>query len=132
MIKTIGHIGIVVTHIEETAAALARVLGVPTPPVRDVADKQMKVALLELDGFGFELIEDYGENGPYAHLARERGNFIHHFCFVTDDMQAEIETLRERGVEMADLQPRMGLRGKPIAFTKPSALNGIAFELSIG
>jgi hypothetical protein len=31
---------------------------------------------------------------------------------------------------MVDLQPRMGLRGKQIAFAKASELNGIVLELS--
>ncbi len=38
--------------------------------------------------------------------------------------------LKQRGVEMMDQKPRIGLRGKKIAMTMPSALNGITIELS--
>ena len=41
-----------------------------------------------------------------------------------------IEKLKRNGIEMADHSPRIGLRGKKIAFTQPSALRGIPFELS--
>ena len=34
------------------------------------------------------------------------------------------------GIEMLDQKPRIGLRGKKIALTQPSALNGITIELS--
>lgn len=131
MISTIGHIGILVGDIDKSVNALAKALGVQPPPIKDVAEKKLKVAVMDIGGFGVEFIEDYGEDGPYSKTIKEKGDHIHHFCFLTDDLQKEIDTLRDRGVEMADLQPRMGLRGKPIAFTKPSALNGIAFELSI-
>ncbi|MHB1417929.1 MAG: VOC family protein, partial [Chloroflexota bacterium] len=77
-----------------------------------------------------EFIEDDNEDGAFAKVVKERGNSIHHFCLLSDDMQADIDTLKGRGVEMADQQPKIGLRGKPIAFTKPSVLDGIPIELS--
>jgi hypothetical protein len=42
----------------------------------------------------------------------------------------DIESLKKRGVEMMDQAPRVGVRGKKIAMTMPSALNGITIELS--
>ncbi len=130
MIKGFGHIGIVVKDIDASLAALAKALNIPVPPVKDVAEKKTKVALVEIGGVGLEFIQDYSEDGAFAKLVRERGDTIHHFCLLSDNMQADIDTLRERGVEMADSQPRIGLRGKPIAFTRPSILNGIPIELS--
>ena len=55
---------------------------------------------------------------------------IHHFCLLTDNIEKDIEELKSRGVEMADQEPRVGLRGKKIALTMASALNGITIELS--
>ena len=130
MIKGIGHIGIAVKDIEESIATITKALGIPAPSIRDVREKQMKVALLMLNDIGLEVIEDYSENGAFVQFVHDRGNAIHHFCLLTDNIEADIEALKERGVEMADERPRIGLRGKKIAFTKPSALNGIPFELS--
>ncbi len=130
MIKGFGHIGIVVKDIDASLAALAKALNIAVPPVKDVAEKKTKVALVEIGGVGLEFIQDYSADGAFAKLVRERGDTIHHFCLLSDDMQADIDTLKQRGVEMADAQPRLGLRGKPIAFTRPSILNGIPIELS--
>ena len=130
MIKGVAHIGIAVDNLEESIAAMARAFDVNTPPIKDVSEKKMKVALIEMGGIGLELIEDYSEDGPFARFVKERGNAIHHFCLLTDNIEADIEALDKRGVEMADKSPRVGLRGKRIAFAKPSALNGIPFELS--
>jgi methylmalonyl-CoA/ethylmalonyl-CoA epimerase len=49
---------------------------------------------------------------------------------VSDNIEEDVEALKKRGVEMMDQKPRIGLRGKKIAMTMPSALNGITIELS--
>ena len=46
------------------------------------------------------------------------------------NIEDDFEVLKDRGIEMQDQKPRIGLRGKKIALTKPSALNGITVELS--
>jgi methylmalonyl-CoA/ethylmalonyl-CoA epimerase len=130
MIKGIGHIGIAVHNIEESLAAVVKAFGLDMPPIRDVSEKKMKVALVEMGAVGLELIEDYSEDGSFAKFVKERGNAIHHFCLLTDDIEADIAAFEKRGVEMADKRPRVGLRGKKIAFSRPGALNGIPFELS--
>jgi methylmalonyl-CoA/ethylmalonyl-CoA epimerase len=130
MIKGIGHLGIAVKNIEETLAALVKTFDLSMPPILDVPEKKMKVALVHLNGVGLEILEDYSEDGPFAKFVRERGNAIHHFCLLTDDIETDIEVMKSRGVQMADDKPKLGLRGKRIAFAHPSALRGIPFELS--
>ena len=130
MIKGLGHVGIAVKNIEKSLAAVSKALDLPVPPVRDNPEKKMKCAVVDLSGIGLEFIEDYGGETEFATLVKERGDWIHHVCLLTDNIEADIKVLEKRGVEMADRLPRMGLRGKKIAFTRPSALNGIPVELS--
>jgi len=130
MLKGVGHIGIAVKNIEESVAAISKALDLPVPRIWDHPDKKMKVAVLDLKGIGLEFIEDYSEAGAFAAFVKERGNAIHHVCLLSDDMEADLEILEERGVELADRKPKMGLRGKRIAFTRPSVLDGIPLEFS--
>jgi len=130
MIKGVGHIGIAVKNIEEVLSAVSKILNLPMPSIRDVPERKLKVCVVDIGGTGLEIIQDYSEEGEFAKLVRERGNAIHHICLLTDQIEADIELLKDRGIEMADPKPKMGVRGKRIAFTKPSALNGIPFELS--
>ncbi len=130
MIQGVGHVGIAVKNIEESLEAVSKALDLPIPPVRDNPEKKMKCAVVDLSGIGLEFIEDYSEEGAFAMFVKEKGNAIHHVCLLTDDIEADIKVLEKRGVEMADRVPRIGLRGKKIAFTRPSALNGIPMELS--
>jgi methylmalonyl-CoA/ethylmalonyl-CoA epimerase len=130
MIKGIGHIGIAVKNIEETLTAISKALDLPIPLIRDIPEKKIKVAVLDIGGTGLEFIQDYSEEGDFAKFLKEKGNGIHHISFLTDQIETDIEVLKSRGIEMADQKPKMGVRGKRIAFIKPSALNGIPFELS--
>ncbi len=129
MIKGIGHVGIAVRNIEETLASISKALDVPIPAILDKREWKIKGAVVQVGETAMEFLEDYGD-GPFARFVRERGNAIHHLCLITDDIEEDIKTLKGRGVEMADEKPKIGVRGKRIAFTKPSILGGVPIELS--
>ncbi|MGD2036718.1 MAG: VOC family protein [Desulfobacterales bacterium] len=130
MIKAIGHLGIVVKDIDLSLKALAKVIDIQSPAIKAFPEKKMKCAVVELGGIGLEFIQDSSHEGEMARFNKEKGDAIHHFCLLTDNIDEDIEILKKRGVEMLDQKPRIGLRGKKIAFTKPSSLNGISIELS--
>jgi methylmalonyl-CoA/ethylmalonyl-CoA epimerase len=130
MIKAIGHLGIVVKDIELSLKALSKVIDIQSPAIKAFPEKKMKCAVVELGGIGLEFIQDSSDEGTMAQFNEKNGDAIHHFCLLTDNIDEDIEILKKRGVEMLDQKPRIGLRGKKIAFTKPGSLNGITIELS--
>ncbi len=130
MIRGVGHIGIAVKDIGKSLEDICRVLDLPIPPIRDNPDRKMKVAVVALANVSLELVEDYSADGMFAKFVGERGNAIHHLCFLSDDMHADLRSLEERGVEWLNRKPAVGLRGKQIVFSTPSALDGIPLELS--
>ena len=130
MIKGIGHLGIVVKDIEKSLNTLSQIVDFEQPAVKEFPDKKMKCAVVEMDGVALEFLQDNSDNGFLGKFNREKGDAIHHFCLLSDDMEKDIEGLKEKGVPMLDLEPRTGLRGKKIAFTAPDALDSISIELS--
>jgi methylmalonyl-CoA/ethylmalonyl-CoA epimerase len=130
MIKSIGHLGIVVKDIDVSLNALSKVIDIQSPAIKEFPEKKIRCAVVELGGIGLEFIQDSSDEGMMARFNKEKGDAIHHFCLLTDNIDEEVEALKQRGIEMLDQKPRMGLRGKKIALTKPSALNGITVELS--
>ena len=130
MIKGIGHLGIVVRDIEKSLNALAKIVDFEPPLIKEFPDKKMKCAVVEMNGVALEFLQDDSEDGFLGKYHRERGDAIHHFCLLSDDMEKDVAALKETGVQMMDHEPRTGLRGKKIAFTAPAALNGISIELS--
>ncbi len=130
MIIGIGHIGVGVKDIEKTARTLSEVLGVPMPEIKELPERHAKVALVDLGPISMELVQEDDENGLLGKFVKEKGEGIHHFCMNTDDIDGDIEALKAQGVEMFHDHPKMGLRGKRIAFINPKSLAGLWCELS--
>ncbi len=130
MIKGIGHIGFAVRDLDEVLQAITKTLNLPLPPILEKKEWNMRAAVVQVGEIGIEILEDYGGQGMMAQFVKAKGNGLHHICLITDDIEEEIDTLKARGVEMMDEKPRIGIRGKKIAFTKPSALGGVPLELS--
>ena len=130
MIKSIGHLGIAVKDIDVSLKALSKIVDFQSPAIKEFPENKIKCTVVELGGISLEFIQDSSEDGMMARFIKEKGDAIHHFCLLTDNIEDDVEALKQRGIEMLDQKPRTGLRGKKIALTKPSALNGITVELS--
>jgi methylmalonyl-CoA/ethylmalonyl-CoA epimerase len=130
MIKFIGHLGIVVKNIETSLHALSQILDFERPAIREFPEKKMKCAVVEINGIALEFLQDDSEDGFLGQFVRKYGNSIHHFCLLSDSIEKDIESLKQKGIAMMDQSPRIGLRGKKIAFIAPEALDGITIELS--
>jgi len=130
MIKGIGHIGIGVKDIERHLKALSEVFGVPIPPIKDIPERKARVALVEMGPISLEVIQDDNENGLLGSFVKQHGNGIHHYCLITDDIDADVAMLKDNGIKMLHDQPIVGLRDKRIAFISPESLDGIPVELS--
>jgi len=130
MIKGIGHIGIVVKDIEKSLKALSQIIEFEKPLIKEFPDKKMKCAVVEMNEIALEFLQDDSEDGFLAKFHRERGDAIHHFALLSDDMDKDVAMLKGKDIPMMDHEPRTGLRGKKIAFTAPGAFGGISIELS--
>ncbi len=130
MIKGIGHLGIVVRDIEKSLKALSQIVDFDDPSIKEFPEKKMKCAVVEMNGVALEFLQDNSDDGFLAKFQRDKGDSIHHFCLLSDDMDKDVAALKQKGVQMMDLEPRIGLRGKKIAFIASDALDGISIELS--
>ena len=130
MIKGIGHLGIVVDDVEKSLTALSAIINFEKPTIREFPEKKMRCAVVNIGGIALEFLQDDSQDGFLGRHVREKGNAIHHFCLLSDEIEKDVADLTQRGVEMRDQEPRVGLRGKKIAMTMPGAFNGITIELS--
>jgi methylmalonyl-CoA/ethylmalonyl-CoA epimerase len=67
------------------------------------------------------------ESGVARYLARH-GEGLHHVCFRTDDLPADLDRLARAEAELIDREPRQGAHGI-VAFVHPHTLNGVLWEL---
>lgn len=128
-IYAMSHIGVAVKDIEKSVADLKRVFAVDNIVIEDVKHRKMKVAFIEFEGVEIEFMQDYSPDGAMAKSVREKGDHINHFCLKTKDINADMATLRKRGVQFRDEKPRVGLTKKWIAYTKEGMIGDLAFEL---
>ena len=127
MLKKIHHVGIVVRSLEEAYRFYRDTLGLPVHKEATVEDQGVKAALLTIGNSEIELLEPINENGGVAKFLEKRGEGLHHICFETDNVAAELEATKAKGIPVIDQKPRLGLAGM-ICFLHPKGNHGVLIE----
>lgn len=129
MIEKIHHIGIAVRSLERALSFYRDTLGLPVHASATVEDQGVKAALLTIGQSEIELLEPLSPESPVGRFLERRGEGMHHICFQTPDVAAELEGLKAKGVELVDQRPRRGLAGM-ICFLHPRSSRGVLVELA--
>jgi methylmalonyl-CoA epimerase len=127
MLRKIHHVGIVVRNLEEAYGFYRDTLGLPLHKAAVVEDQGVRAALLTIGESEIELLEPINANGGVAKFLERRGEGLHHICFETDDVAAELAATKAKGIEVIDHAPRKGLAGM-ICFLHPRANHGVLVE----
>ena len=59
----------------------------------------------------------------------KRGEGIHHVAFEVEDIEAEMERLRQQGFRLLNEAPKKGADNKLVCFIHPKSANGVMVEL---
>lgn len=127
MLKKIHHVGIVVRSLDEAYAFYRDTLGLRVHKEAVVQDQGVRAALLTCGHSEIELLEPLHPHGTIAGFLERRGEGLHHVCFESDDVAAELEAARAKGIPLIDEKPRTGLAGM-ICFLHPKATAGVLVE----
>jgi len=129
MIKRVDHVAIAVRDLDEALAVFEGLLGLKAAHIEEVPDQGVKAALIPIGDSEIELIQPIDPESGVAKAIEKRGEGIHHICLEVDDVDEELKSLAERGVELIDKVGRKGLAGK-IGFIHPRAAKGVLIELA--
>jgi len=128
MIKRVHHVGIAVNNLQESVALFERLLGlkahIEEAPCQRVTEAIFKVG----EGVEIDLLEPMGPDSAVAKFLEKRGEGLHHIALEVDDIDADLEAMEGKGVQLIDKQGREGVAGK-IAFLHPKSVNGVLVEL---
>ena len=127
MLRKIHHVGIVVRNLDDAYKFYRDTLGLHVHKEAVVEDQGVKAALLTIGNSEIELLEPINENGGVAKFLERRGEGLHHICFETNDVAAELAATKAKGIALIDQTPRKGLAGM-ICFLHPKANNGVLIE----
>ena len=129
MLKKIHHVGVVVKSADEAMKFYRDALGLEVTEDRVIEDQGVRGVLLKIGNSEIELLEPTRDDTGVAKFLATRGEGMHHICFESDDVQAELEGARAKGIELIDEQPRLGLAGM-ICFLHPKANHGVLVEFA--
>jgi methylmalonyl-CoA/ethylmalonyl-CoA epimerase len=127
MLKKIHHVGIVVDDLEKAMKFWRDLLGLALVKTAVVQDQGVKAALLKAGESEIELLQPLAPESGVGRFLSRRGGGLHHVCFETEDVHAELSRARAKGIQLIDQQPRPGLAGM-ICFLHPKATRGVLVE----
>jgi methylmalonyl-CoA/ethylmalonyl-CoA epimerase len=130
MIRRLDHVAIAVSDLEAAIRRFSEDLGVPLAGREDVPTESTATAFLPLEGTRIELVHPMGGEGPIANFLAKRGPGLHHLCFETDDIEADVARLRERGYTFLADGPKPGAHGTRVIFLHPKSFDGVLIELA--
>lgn len=128
--QKIEHLGIAVPSIAEALPYYEGVLGLTCYAIEEVADQKVKTAFLKVGEVKIELLEPTSPESTVAKFIEKnggRGGF-HHIAYAVNDIEARLQEVSEKGVQLIDKTPRGGAEGMTIAFLHPKSTAGILTE----
>lgn len=130
MIRRLDHIAIAVPDLPRAIARLQEDLGLACSGQEDVPSAQTVTAFFPLEGTRIELVHPLEGRGPVAKYLEKRGGGLHHLCFETDDLDADVAKLRAKGYPFLTDAPTPGAHGTRVIFLHPRAFEGVLVELA--
>lgn len=129
MIKRLDHIAIAVPDLELAIQRFCEDLGLPLAGREDVIGQKTTTAFLPIDGTRIELIHPMNGQGAVQKFLEKRGGGLHHLCFETDALDADIVRLKEKGYVFLTESPTTGAHHSRVIFLHPRNFDGVLIEL---
>src|SRR5205807_1883646 len=125
----IDHIGVATNGIEAAASFYRDTLGLDVAEIEEVANQNVRVAMVPIGESRIELLEATSEDSPISKFLAKRGPGIHHIAVRVEDIRASLAELKQKGARLIDEEPRVGAGGCLVAFIHPSSAGGVLLEL---
>lgn len=130
----LDHIAIAVPGLQEAIQRWSEDLGFTLTGTEDVVPSQTSTAFLPVTSADHtarvELVAPLEGEGPIARHLEKRGPGLHHLCFRTDAIEADIERLKAKGYRFTTDGPTPGAHGTRVIFLHPKSTGGVLIELA--
>lgn len=132
MFDRIDHLGIAVApeDLDEQIALYRDTFGFELVHRETVESQGVEAVLFDVGENHVELIAPLGPDTGVAKFLAKNGPGLHHVAYQTQDIEAAITTLEQRGITMIDREPRVGIRNSRVAFLHPKSTGKVLTELT--
>jgi methylmalonyl-CoA/ethylmalonyl-CoA epimerase len=129
MMLKIEHIGIAVKDLDSAILLYEKLLQTPCYKREVVETQGVETAFFETGPNKIELLGATRPDSPIAKFIEKKGEGIHHYAFLVEDIEKEIARLASEGFELLNQAPVPGADGMKIAFMHPKSTLGNLIEL---
>ena len=130
MITGLDHIAIAVPDLQLAIQRFMTDFGLQYEGTEDVEAAKTTTAFFPLPPTSIELVNPLQGEGPIAAFLEKRGGGIHHLCFRTDDIDADIARLKNKGYQFIGDEATPGAHGAKVICIHPKSCDGVLVELS--
>jgi methylmalonyl-CoA/ethylmalonyl-CoA epimerase len=127
-ISHIEHIAIAVTNLEESIRYYEDMLGLSCYAIEEVSDQQVRTAFFKVGETKIELLASTHPEGPVGKFIEKKGPGLHHLAFRVDDVNAALNEVAQKGVQLIDQHARPGAEQLQIGFLHPKSSFGVLTE----
>jgi methylmalonyl-CoA/ethylmalonyl-CoA epimerase len=129
MFARVDHIGVAVQDLDAAIALHVEAYGMAVAHREVVEAQGVEAVLLDVGENHVELLRPLDGETPVGRFLSKRGPGLHHVAYQVSDVQATLDTLRDRGLRLIDETPRTGIRGTRVAFLHPESSGGVLTEI---
>jgi methylmalonyl-CoA/ethylmalonyl-CoA epimerase len=130
MIKGLDHIAVAVPDLDRAIRRFADDFGCRLNGVEAVASAKTTTAFFPVPATSIELVHPLNGEGPIAKYLETRPGGLHHLCFRSDDIDADMAALKAKGYVFLSEHAQAGAHGCRVAFIHPKCCDGVLVELS--
>ncbi len=125
----IEHIGIAVNDINQSKALFSKLFN-STPYKEEVVEAEhVKTSFYKIGDTKIELLEATAESSAIKSFIQKKGEGVHHIAYEVEDIEKEMERLKNEGFQLLSDKPKKGADNKIICFLHPKSTNGVLIEL---
>lgn len=130
MITALDHIAIAVPDFEKAIKRFRQDFGLSLEGTEDVEAAKTSTAFFPLPATNIELVHPLRGEGPIAKYLEKRPGGLHHLCFRSDNIEADVARLREKGYQFLADEPSPGAHGSQVIFIHPRSCDGVLIEIN--
>ncbi len=125
----VEHIGIAVRRLADSVPLFEKLLKSQCYKTEMVDSENVNTAFFKTNDTKIELLEGMDEHSIVSKFIEKKGEGLHHIAFEVQNIELEMERLKNEGFVLLNEKPKKGADNKVICFLHPKSTNGVLIEL---
>lgn len=130
MITALDHIAIAVPDLEKSIKRFMEDFQLEFEGTEHVEAAKASTAFFPLPPTSIELVHPLNGEGPLVGYLEKKGGGLHHLCFRSDDIEADVERLKAKGYQFLSDEPSLGAHNCKVIFIHPKSCDGVLIEIN--